>query len=136
MNKSFFPLLLVSLFLFACPDKDPLIDSEIVVYNNSTIEIACFSQFKFPSDTFISNLVYSTAPDYFVIYSNDSLNFPGSWIQSLEEPNGKVLMFYLFNRDTIEQVSWERIEAENLIEKRYDLTLEKLDSLNWTITYP
>ncbi|MCB9227688.1 MAG: hypothetical protein H6578_11045 [Chitinophagales bacterium] len=140
MNKSLFPLLLVSLFLLACPDREDPDDSAIVIKNNSPIDIIYTLDFQNPTDTLVSNLPFPLIPNnntnHLLITSNSVLDIPGAWIYWFEEKSPQILMLYFFNKDTIEQVSWERIEAENLIEKRYDLTLEILDSLNWTITYP
>ena len=47
-----------------------------------------------------------------------------------------LLMFYVFSVDTLEKYSWEEIREGYRILKRYDLSYEDLDSLNWTITYP
>ena len=54
-----------------------------------------------------------------------------------ESPNRKeLLMFYVFSVDTLEKYSWEEIREGYRILKRYDLSMDDLDSLNWTITYP
>ena len=45
-------------------------------------------------------------------------------------------MIFLFSKDTIDQVPWDRIRDEYLILRRYDLTLEDLEAMNWTIEYP
>ncbi|MCB9292373.1 MAG: hypothetical protein H6559_04465 [Lewinellaceae bacterium] len=45
-------------------------------------------------------------------------------------------MLYLFSRDTIGQVPWQRIRDEYLVLRRYDLTLEDLEALDWTVEYP
>ena len=58
------------------------------------------------------------------------------WSNDLNDYQDDILMLYLFSRDTIEQVSWDRIVDEYLILRRYDLTLEDLEDINWTITYP
>ena len=54
-----------------------------------------------------------------------------------ENPNRKcLLMFYVFSVDTLEKYSWEEIREGYKILKRYDLSYDDMDSLNWTITYP
>ena len=45
-------------------------------------------------------------------------------------------MFYVFSVDTLEKYSWEEIREGYKILKRYDLSMDDLDSLDWTITYP
>ena len=48
----------------------------------------------------------------------------------------ELLMFYVFSVDTLEKYSWEEIREGYKILKRYDLSMDDLDSLDWTITYP
>jgi len=46
------------------------------------------------------------------------------------------LIFFVFSVDTLNKYSWEQIREGYKILKRYDLSIDDLDSLNWTITYP
>ena len=46
------------------------------------------------------------------------------------------LMFFVFSADTLNKYSWDEIREGYNILKRYDLSINDLDSLNWTITYP
>jgi hypothetical protein len=43
---------------------------------------------------------------------------------------------YIFHTDTLYKYPWERIRDDYMILKRYDLSLEDLQDLNWAITYP
>ncbi len=45
------------------------------------------------------------------------------------------MMVYIFDGPTLETKGWDYIKENELVLKRYDLTLKDLDSLNWTITY-
>ena len=46
------------------------------------------------------------------------------------------LMVYVFDADVLETTPWETVISDNLILKRYDLTLEDLQNSDWTISYP
>jgi hypothetical protein len=46
------------------------------------------------------------------------------------------LMIYVFDAEIIENIPWSTIANGYMILKRYDLSLEDLAKLNWTITYP
>lgn len=49
-------------------------------------------------------------------------------------PSG-TMMIYVFDGATLESQGWDYIKANNLVLKRYDLTLQDLQNMNWTITY-
>jgi len=44
------------------------------------------------------------------------------------------MMVFLFREDSLKANDWK--DAPNFVLKRYDLTIEDLNALNWTITYP
>lgn len=46
------------------------------------------------------------------------------------------LMVYVFDADVLETTPWETVISDNLILKRYDLSLEDLQNSDWTISYP
>jgi hypothetical protein len=46
-----------------------------------------------------------------------------------------IMMVYVFDGPTLETKGWDYIKANNLVLKRYDLTLKDLENMNWTITY-
>jgi hypothetical protein len=46
-----------------------------------------------------------------------------------------IMMVYVFDGPTLETQGWDYIKANNLVLKRYDLTLKNLEDMNWTITY-
>lgn len=84
---------------------------------------------------------------------NPLLDPPNSKIEALEKNNhvlsGKncyevtyrdyiksgIMMVYVFDGSTLEAKGWDYIKANNLVLKRYDLTLEDLENMNWTIMY-
>lgn len=46
-----------------------------------------------------------------------------------------ILMLYVFDGPTLETQGWDYIKEHNLVLKRYDLTLQDVKNMNWTITY-
>jgi hypothetical protein len=46
------------------------------------------------------------------------------------------IRYIIYDARTLETTPWDTVVKNYLILKRYDLTLQDLDSLNWTITYP
>lgn len=46
------------------------------------------------------------------------------------------LMIYVFDSQVLESMPWDTVISQHLILKRYDLSLDDLGRLDWTITYP
>lgn len=50
-------------------------------------------------------------------------------------PEG-IIMYFIYDANTLETVPWDMVVKNYLILKRYDLSLEDLQGMDWTITYP
>jgi len=106
----------------------------------------------------IDNTLYVTLsygyPDTLAIYNNPSL-VPNQYKVLPNETNehslsgrecielefnysipSDTLMVYVFDANVLETIPWETVISDNLILKRYDLSLEDLQDSDWTITYP
>ena len=46
-----------------------------------------------------------------------------------------IMMVYVFDGTILEEQGWDYIKENNLVLKRYNLTLQDLENMNWTITY-
>ncbi|GAB4278070.1 MAG: hypothetical protein Kow0068_01530 [Marinilabiliales bacterium] len=46
------------------------------------------------------------------------------------------LMVYVFDASILETTSWDPVKANYLVLRRYDLSLQDLKDMSWTITYP
>lgn len=46
-----------------------------------------------------------------------------------------IMQVFIFDGPTLETQGWDYIKANNLVLKRYNLTLQNLEDMNWTITY-
>jgi hypothetical protein len=46
------------------------------------------------------------------------------------------LSVFIFDAQVLENTPWDTVKAKYIILKRYDLSLDDLNKLNWTITYP
>jgi len=140
-NLKLLVLLVLASFIFVgCPDRDKFNpDSIIIINNNSNIDIMYDYLFsRFPDTTLIpGGLPFYNANLYGIalIKAMSSKTVQGEFIDIFKRDSAPIMLF-LFSRDTIDQVPWEKIRDEYKILRRYDLTKEMLDSLNWTITYP
>lgn len=52
------------------------------------------------------------------------------------DTNYGTVFVYVFDADIVENTSWGIVARDYLVLKRYDLTLEDLQRLDWKITYP
>jgi hypothetical protein len=135
---------LVATLLFAflgCPfpDKDKFNpDSTLTIVNKSNRDILYYDVFgKHPDTSLVEFFPFYDQTQYipFVVKSMSSRPQEGEWIAQFNESN-KPMMLFIFSRDTIDHVPWDKIRREYNVLRRYDLTKANLDSLNWTITYP
>jgi hypothetical protein len=46
------------------------------------------------------------------------------------------LSIYVFDTDTLNTYDWVKVKVGYKVLKRYDLSLDDLKQMNWTITYP
>lgn len=127
--------ILSCIIFLGCPLEYPdlPVDSNIKIINNSKEDIVYSFNFSYPDTTI--NFWHSTDKLHGIIRKGLYRDNKDAWIAGFfREPKSKVILF-LFSKDTIDQVPWEKIRAEYKILKRYDLGLKELDSLNWTIEY-
>jgi hypothetical protein len=106
----------------------------ILFNNNSNLNLCIYDSYSFP-DTSISKIrhgAYYVGPN-----SKETLKSKNGWDYDIINYNqGKKLIIFVFNKDTIDKYSFNEIEAGYKITKRYDLSLDYLKSANWTINYP
>ncbi len=58
------------------------------------------------------------------------------WEEVFENLTSDTLSIFIFNGDTIATYGWDVICKDYKILKRYDLSLEDFERLNWQIAYP
>ena len=139
MKNTIYLFLSVLLICTGCPESSGEPDSTLIIINNSNETIVHYDEVKAPGDTSLATITYPQTAENTasaIINPHETVRQPDAFKEVLNENPNHVLMLYLFSRDTIELVSWERIVDEQLILKRYDLTLEDLEDMDWVIAYP
>ena len=137
--KTIIYLLIISIALTGkgCPDNDQITDATITIINNTNESIVYYSINKSTTDTLLSSLPYPISVENTdSVDANNSTKFGGPFKKLFNDNPSDILIIFLFSRDTIEQVPWERIVDEYLVLRRYDLTLEDLEAMDWTVVYP
>ncbi len=46
------------------------------------------------------------------------------------------LMIYVFDAEVLETTPWDTVVSNYMVLRRYDLSLQDLKNIDWTITYP
>jgi len=92
-----------------------------------------YGLFSYP-DTILT----TSKPSLLSVAPNDYnyLDNGKKWEKINEELPEKKLIIYFFNSDTINFYDWTQIKEGNKVMKRMDLSVEELENMNWTITYP
>lgn len=61
---------------------------------------------------------------------------PIRWVERISQLPLDTLSIYFFHPDTLSTYDWSDIRSDYKVLKRYDLSIEDLTSLNFTVPYP
>jgi hypothetical protein len=139
MKATTYLLISVLLICAGCPDQDFGSNREFTIKNKTDTRLVSILAFRIVADTLLpSSNPYPTSEqlELNTIDSQTSMTFIDAFEETFEQQRNKVLILFLLSRDTIEQVPWERIVDENLVLRRYDLTLADLEAMDWKVEYP
>jgi hypothetical protein len=137
--------ILIFIFIFSCACvKKKDCHKTIVFRNNSDKTIYIDYGVDYP-DTLNIPARYQNPvlqPDVYKV-SPYSKNENALWRRTCYEGSLKngifhsgIIMIYVFDAEVLDTVLWETVKEENMILKRYDLSLEDLQMLNWEVPYP
>lgn len=129
-------LVLCCFGFISCGDYS--IGPPIAVQNQSSLKIACRYSGDFP-DTAVKMAGFTECKEI-LPYSTckmESFVIGRSWKDLFEEnPAGK-LIFFIFDRDTVDRYGEDVVfYQEDRVLKKYILTFDSLEKMNYTITYP
>jgi hypothetical protein len=135
-------LFIVCIFTTGCPEpeRQPEVDAVLSIINNSDIALYYgVDMGNYPdTNTFLVNRRFTgTAErDFFHIPSHDMIDEPGPWISEYERMSTSKFMYFLFDKAQVDTLPWDTIKLNYKILKRWDLSLEEIQALNWTLEYP
>jgi len=136
--KYFIYSIVAALFLLNSCKLPESRSKAIKIYNYSKDTIA----FTIDGRTYNSNNphMFDSLPDighYVEMKPNRmfyyEISFPDSFFNNYPDKKTRV---YIFSLDTLNKYTWKEIKKRSNYLRRYELSREDLDSLNWTITYP
>lgn len=120
----------------ACKDVSGY-DTRLIIINNSDVNIFFSLGYTYPDTTIRDyNPTASTATFEVKAKSSKHYSVICCWESLIEDLPADILMIFVFDADTLEQVPWEEIRSEYKILKRYDLSLQDLKNMDWMILYP
>jgi hypothetical protein len=101
--------------------------------NNTERRLDIFDSYTYPDTSITLDIfrgVYIVKP-----FSREPLN--NEWKKEIDsESKSGVVMLFVFDSDTLSKYGEEGVIDGYKVLKRYDLTLQVLDNLNWELTYP
>jgi hypothetical protein len=111
----------------------------IKIENNTTKQIFVSAGCgKYGMTSYPDTILPDLEPSLLSVSSFDYNNLRSSiaWEDIIKQQPEDVLSIYFFNADTINQYEWSEIKQGNKVMERRELSLEDLQGMNWTITYP
>ena len=90
----------------------------------------CYASYNYPDTNLATNkpLLQTISP-----YASTKVISKEKWEDVLPKDT---LIIFILSKDTVDKYTWEKIRSTYNILKRYDLSLEDLENLSWTVIYP
>ena len=126
-------LILSFLLLFSCNSSKY---NHVTIINNSESSIVCFLSEKDIIEmkgVFDMHSPSEIKKNDFAFIGSDT--FQGSWTRFLENCNNKEARLYIIAKDSVDKYGWDKIYEKGIYNKKYLLTIEGLNKIDWEITY-
>lgn len=126
--------------LYEC-DKTAM-DNKYAVYvlNNANHSIGCYFALGGNYGTLYPDTSLPASNQYIIsdIKSGSKYIYDSGieWKDIYSKFPKDTMSVFIFHSDTLRAVNWAEIRCNYKILKRYDLSLDDLKRMNWTITYP
>lgn len=139
--KKIILLLVISLFLISgsC-EKNPFVERfyTITVINQSSQMIYFLPYDKFSEIQYPDTTLPIQKPDATIlgIGAKFYIDKREPWSNEINELPADTLSIFFFDKTVFEDSSWTEITNNYLVLKRYDLSLQDLERLNFNVPYP
>jgi hypothetical protein len=135
MNYISYLLIFCLVSVSGCINKIPEDEIEhLTIVNNSQRNIGLDVSFQFPDTTLsvVSNRDCSEILPQTVCYAKTR----HGWKSEIQRNDYGVIILFISDNDTIRKYGGDVWREQYLVLKRYELTEQDLEAMNWTITYP
>ena len=126
---------IVLLFTISCIDKENCHDN-IYIKNNSDKAIYFDKSYVYPDTTLRDDGLIQDPTNYKVEKYSENRSVTRGCYEGIMQSSYPIIMFFIYDAETLETTPWDTVAKNHLVLKRYDLSLADLERLNWTITYP
>lgn len=126
-----FSLILILMMLLSCED---LVEQtyKFNVKNETENELYFYIDDKYPDTTITTvNVTNKIIP-----MSTFRLGLFKAQIEFFEEATNDTLSFYFISKETVSNFDWNEIRNEYLILKRYDVSFDDFQTIDFEIVYP
>jgi hypothetical protein len=120
----------IALLAFRCRDCH----DEVKIINNSGNAIYFDFSYRYPDTIPVANPVPGRKYAKIGAHSYGIDNIYDNCFDA--DSFGTVYMYYIYDAQMLETTPWDTVVKYYMILKRYDVTFDDLDRMNWTITYP
>jgi hypothetical protein len=120
-----------------CNKEDENCHKHINIVNNSDGDIYYSLSFRYPDTITLYPNPTSDPHTSLIDKNSEKKDISRSCFEANIKLNseGKI-MYFIYNANTLETVPWDTVVKYYMILERYDLSLEDLESMDWTLTYP
>lgn len=137
---------LLLLFCVSCVDKKKNYEDcqhYMRVINNSSFTIYAHMGFNYPDTLgFTNRFPNPVLNDQIYKVASGDVNTDAIFLHDVcletriksKICSSDTMMVFLFREDSLKANDWK--DAADFVLKRYDLTIDDLNAINWTITYP
>lgn len=120
----------------SCDIKNNYYDYRLTVLNKSGKTIYAEANASYPDTSLVFTVSpFNHNPDKASPGAAIKIVHGGSWEEAFETNIHQKLIIFVFDAAIADNMPWDTIKKNYMILKRYDLTLQNLDSLNWTVIY-
>lgn len=140
MKIKMFKIVILVLFICGCGyTKDLSLHDTIVVNNISEKSILVEGSLEYPDTTIHFNNP-SLGNPHNIVSKNEinkvALKMKDTYERGIFAAGIDTIQIFIFDYILTNEISWEEIKNNYKVLYRYDLSLQDLQKLNWTIYYP
>lgn len=133
LNRFYFSFLTIFFLFTSCMDKIDL--RELNVSNTSGKKIYTIINDLNIEDDIVNKNGFVGFQDSLATDITKEIDGPEDWKTYISHSMNQKLRLYIIEKDSVDKYGWEAIGKRNIYNKKYELDIETLDSLNWRIEY-